>query len=120
MCKVLVEHTCCDTEFPADRLQLLADFVQLLCRKESASNPGRVCFYHSNNVLDRAPSQCEPGEDSSKPSIGGCAERISAVVDIEQNSVGPFDQDIRPRVLGRSEKRYLVNDERLQFSAVKL
>ena len=77
---------------------------------DSRSDTGGVRLYYTNDLLDRAPSQSETGDDTSKTCVRGCDERICSVIDVEHESVGALDQNLSVLLLGRCEEWDLVDD----------
>lgn len=104
----------------ANGLQLLAHLVQLLRWKHAGSDPGRVGFDHGDDLFDGTPSNREARENPPKSAVGGGAEGICAVVQVQQDSVGTFDEDCGIGGFRGPEERDLINNEWLQFVSIYL
>lgn len=108
------------TDFAANFLELLAYFVelfrgegtarmcQLVCIVISISNSLRsytrgVCLHHTDDLLERPPSQAQTSEYTTKSSVRGCDKWVCSVVDIQHESIGTLDQNFRFLFLGGCE-----------------
>lgn len=105
-------------ELTADLLQLLAHLVQLLGRERTGADAGGVGLDDTNGLPDLAGVEVKAGENSTEASVGGGDEGVSAVVDVQHESVGALDEHLNVALDRALNQRNLVNDVGLQALAV--
>lgn len=98
-----------DAEFLACDLQLLADFVELLCGKGAGADTGGVRFDDADDGGDAGGVQRETLDGTAQAGGRRSHEGVSSVVKIEQESVGAFNKGVG-RVLVILEEGELVDD----------
>ena len=108
-----------DAKLSTGLLKLFTNLVELLRGERSGANTGSVGFYNTNDGADAGRVQCETLDSTTETCRRRGHVRVGTVVEIEEESVGTFDQSVRV-VLVALQEGELVNDVGFQEFAVFL
>lgn len=81
-----------DSKFLANRLQLVADVVQLLCREWTGADAGGVGLDHPDDRSDAHRVQRQALDGTADSSRGRRNERVGAVIQVQHEGIGTLDE----------------------------
>jgi hypothetical protein len=106
------------TELATDLLQFLAELVQLLGRERTRADAGGVGLDDTDGLPDLAGVEVQAGKNATETGVGRGDEWVSAVVNVQHESVGALDEHLNVALDGALDQRNLVNDVGLEALAV--